>query len=204
MARRRPDRPASTFFLVRHGAVDGLGKILRGRMPDVHLNDEGRRQASALARRFEKERLDRIFASPLERTQETARPIARRLRLEVETAAELVEVDPGEWTGLEFEDVVGRTEWVRHQGWRSGTRIPGGETLLEVQARVLGLVARLREERPGERIALVSHGDVIRVAVAAFLGMPIDLLERFDIQPASVTAVAVTDPGPRVLYLNSR
>ncbi len=192
----------TTFFLIRHGDTDALGKTLSGRLPGVRLNAAGRAQVERLAERLAAERIDVIVTSPLERARETAGPLARRLGLEPRIAEELNEYDFGEWSGMSFRELEPDERWRRFNAFRAGARPPGGELMLEVQARAVGLVQRLCEERADGRVALVSHGDVIRAALLYYLGAPLDHFLRVEVSPASVSALEVGPYGPRVLFVN--
>lgn len=192
----------TTFYLIRHGDTPAVGHFVAGRAPGVRLNDRGRRQVEELAERLAGEPIRAVYSSPLERTRETAGPLAKRLGFEVRLADELIELDFGEWTGKSFAELDPLPEWRRYNAYRGGTRIPGGELMLEVQVRVAGFVQRLCAEHPGEAVALVSHGDVIRAALLHYLGMPLDFYHRIEISPASVSVVVLGDYGPQVLSLN--
>jgi len=190
------------FYLIRHGATDELDRVLSGRAPGVRLNAAGLRQAEALAGRLAGEAIRRLYSSPVGRARETAEPIARRLGLEVHTADELTELDCGGWTGRSFAELAADRRWQRFNTFRSGTRIPAGELIAEVQARAVAFLHRLGEEFPGDSVALVTHGDVIKAALAYWLGMPLDFILRLQVSPASVSAVALGEDGPSVLYVN--
>ena len=191
----------TTFLLCRHGAhLLGHGKIA-GRTA-VDLSPEGREQSADLVGRIEHLPIRAIYASPVLRVQETARPLAERLGLAIETSDALAEVDFGEWTGKTLDELRPQDSWKQWNAFRSGAAIPGGERMLELQARVVGEMLRLRERHPGEVVALYSHGDVIKAAVAYWLGVPIDLFQRMEIGLASVSVVAVGDYGPWVLCVN--
>jgi probable phosphoglycerate mutase len=192
----------TTFYLIRHGDTPAVGHFASGRAPGVHLNDRGRRQVEGLAESLAGEPIRVVYSSPLERARETAEPLARRLGLEVRDAEELLELDFGDWTGKSFAELDPLPEWQRYNSFRSGTRIPGGELMLEVQARVVGFMQRLCSDRSEGAVALVSHGDVIRSALLHYLGMPLDHYHRIEISPASVSIVAVAEYGPVVHALN--
>jgi probable phosphoglycerate mutase len=193
----------TTLYFIRHGDTPAVGHFIAGRAPGVLLNDRGRAQVEELADRLAAEPIRAIYSSPLERTRETAGPLARRLGLEVRAADELIELDFGEWTGKGFAELDPLPEWRRYNAHRSGTRIPGGELMLEVQARAVAFAQRVCEEWPGAAVALVSHGDVIRAALLHYLGMPLDFYHRIEISPASVSAVALGEYGAQVLSLNA-
>jgi broad specificity phosphatase PhoE len=193
---------ATTFFLIRHGSHSLLGTTLAGRMAHVHLNPDGRQQAQRLAERLAGERIDLICASPMERAQETATPIAERLALPLETADAVTEVDFGAWTGRDFDDLASDPHWTCWNEARAVTRPPGGETLLDVQHRALGYLESLRTRLPEGRAVIVSHGDVIRPILAYHLGISLDPYDKIEIAPGSLSALVVGDWGSRILLLN--
>jgi probable phosphomutase (TIGR03848 family) len=194
----------TTFLLIRHAMFDAVGKVLAGRRPGCHLNDAGRSQVVELCDLVTQWNVGRVYSSPLERAWETAGPLAERFGLMPVVAEELSELDFGTWTGRTFQELASDPQWALFNSYRSGTRVPGGELMLETQARIVGFMLRLRDEHPGETVALVSHGDVIRAALAFHLGMPLDLFGRIEISPASVSVVRLHDTGPEVLGLNAR
>ena len=193
----------TTFLLIRHATNDTIGHRIAGRGRGVSLNAEGLAQARALAERLAGVRLAALYASPLERTQETAAPIGERLGVPVQSLAEVLEVDYGEWTGLTLDELRASPGWQAWNGFRSGSRVPGGETLLEVQLRMVGALERLRCEHAGDRVVgVVSHGDPIKAAIGYYAGVPIDLLSRLEIAPASVSALRIEPWGAHVVRLN--
>lgn len=190
------------FFLIRHAAIDGLGDRVAGRTPGVALNAAGREQAARLARRLAGEAIDAIYSSPQLRASETAQTVATVLGLKIQTAEALDEIDFGDWTGKTYEELRALAEWRDFNMLRSSVRIAEGELLLEVQTRIIGLMARLCADHPDGTVALVSHGDPIRLALAHQLGTPIDFILRLEIGPASISAVELHSHGPRVLWIN--
>ncbi|HEX5367340.1 MAG TPA: histidine phosphatase family protein [Acidimicrobiales bacterium] len=143
-----------------------------------------------------------VYASPLERTRETAGPIAARLGHEVLVDEGLVELDVGEWTGLELKAARKRREWATIQRYPSGFTFPGGESFVGMQARMTATLARLRAAHPGQAIVAVSHADPIRAAVAQAMGAHLDLFQRLVVSPCSVTVIAYGEEGPTVLTVN--
>jgi len=194
----------TTFFLVRHAAHDRLGRVLCGRMPGVTLGREGRAQAEALAERLAGEGLAAVYASPLERAQETAAPLAARTGLALETLPALNEIDFGAWAGQDFEALHGDPAWTGWNQARHVTRPPGGETALEAQARVLRGLEELRRRHGEAGLALVSHADVIKLMMTHALGLGADAMHRFEVGPASVSVLVVGDWGAKVEGLNER
>lgn len=196
-------------LLVRHGKTPTTGTVLPGRAPGLHLSDEGQAQAEAVAQRIgaladgTEHPPVAIYASPLERTVETARPIARRLGLRVRTDRGLLECDFGEWTGGQLKELAKRPEWTKVQRYPSTFRFPGGESFAEMQARITSAVVRLTAQHPGETVVLVSHADPIKAAVAAAAGTHLDLFQRLTVSPCSVSALAYTEGGPHVLSVNA-
>ncbi len=193
----------TTFYLIRHGSTDFIGKVLVGRMPGIHLNAEGRNQAARLAERFSGIPISRIFSSPIERALETAEPLSRELGIAVRIAEEISEVEYGEWTGRAVSDLVDDPAWQRYSSFRTGAHVPGGESVLELQNRLAGWMETTRRAHPEERIAVVSHADPIRAALAHYIGLHLDMFHRVEISPASVSVVQVTDAGSSVLTLNN-
>jgi broad specificity phosphatase PhoE len=190
------------FYLIRHAANDLMGHTIAGWTPGVHLNAEGEKQALRLAEHLRDSGIQHLFTSPLERTRETAAPIAKMLGLEARVAKEIGEIRFGKWTGRRFDELAPEPEWQQWNAFRSGARPPDGESYLEVQARCVGLVQRLAGEVPGSSIALVSHGDPIRSVLLFYLGMPLDFVHRLEIGPASVSILALGDTGAQLMSLN--
>ncbi len=196
-------------LLVRHGKTPTTGKVLPGRAPGLHLSDEGRAQAEAVGERMAamvasgRRAPVAVYASPLERTMETARPIARQLGLRVRTDRGLLECEFGDWTGARLTSLAKKPEWRQVQQCPSGFRFPGGESFLEMQARMSSAIGRLTERHPGETVVAVSHADPIKAAVATAAGTPLDLFQRLVVSPCSVSALSFSAGGPHVLAVNS-
>jgi probable phosphomutase (TIGR03848 family) len=190
-------------LLVRHGKTATTGRVLPGRLRGLHLSDDGRRQADAVARRIGRSpAVAAVYASPLERATETAAPIARACRRAIRTERGLIEVDVGEWSGASLRRLRRRREWPLVQRYPSGFSFPGGESFAAMQVRVVSAIGRLVARHRGHTIVAVSHADPIKAAVAHALGMPLDLFQRIVIGPASITAILYRHEGPVVLMLN--
>jgi probable phosphoglycerate mutase len=192
-------------LLVRHGTTPTTGKRLPGRAAGLHLSAKGRAQAEAVAARIAtlEKPPTAIYASPLERTRETAAPIAAALGLRLRTARGLIEVDVGDWTEQSLRRLYKTKEWPTVQRWPSGFRFPGGESFAEMSVRSMDAVLGLVAEHPGETIVGVSHADPIKAIVAAAAGVPLDLMQRLVISPCSISALLFTGGGPAVLCMNS-
>jgi probable phosphomutase (TIGR03848 family) len=190
------------LILVRHALTDTSGKRLSGWQRGVHLNEEGRRQAQRLADRLAPVRLGAIYASSLERCVETAAPLAKAKNLAVRRVPGLRDVDYGDWSGRSMRQVTGTRQWKRIMRDPSGEPFPGGETLRRVQARVLEELGGITEAHPRGTVAVVSHADPIRLALAHYSGAHIDLFQRLVVAPASASAVLVGDGMPRILRVN--
>ena len=202
---RSPARQRPTLILfVRHGHTPTTGKVLPGRAAGLHLSDDGRAQALAVAERIAVlKSVDAVYASPLERTRETAAPIAAARHMKVKTDRGLVEADIGEWTGRELKAVRKLPEWKVVQHHPSGFRFPGGESFLDIQNRMVATVHRLTAAHPGGTVVAVSHADPIKAALAHALGAHLDQFQRFAVSPCSVSAVVQGDGVPMVLTVNS-
>jgi probable phosphomutase (TIGR03848 family) len=192
----------TVFVLIRHGLTDVVGKRIVGRLPGIHLNETGKHQAQTLAVRISVLPIAELYSSPLERTRETAQLIAERLKVPVQTEEEVIEVDFGEWTGKTFEELHAIPEWRYFNRVRSTTRPPRGESMLDVAHRAVGVLERLRRAHRDKWIGIVSHGDWIRGAVAQYCGIPLDLFQRIEVHPASITLLQIEDWGSRLLLLN--
>ncbi|MDQ3979325.1 MAG: MSMEG_4193 family putative phosphomutase [Actinomycetota bacterium] len=200
----RAPRPRPTLVLfVRHGQTSTTGKVLPGRAPGLHLSETGQKQAQAAADALAKvEKIAAVYSSPLERARETAAPIAATRGLKVKMDKGLLEVDIGEWTGEELKKVRKAPEWKIVQGHPSGFRFPGGESFLDLQARIVGTIHRLVAAHRGETIVTVSHADTIKAAVGHAMGAHLDMFQRITISPCSITPVLYHDGGPMVLAVN--
>ncbi|RYG23453.1 histidine phosphatase family protein [bacterium] len=192
----------TTFLLIRHALHEFGGHRIAGRTPDVHLSPDGLRQATSLADRLKKVKIDAIYASPITRCQETAGLIATHHDLEIEISEVITELDFGDWQGETIADLDEQDHWRRFNAFRSGTRAPNGELFLGTQLRVVRFLLDLRDRHPNQTVAVVSHADVIRAALLHFLGMPMDHFLRLEISPASVTTVAIAPYGPWILGVN--
>lgn len=192
------------MLLVRHGQTPTTGASLPGRAPGLHLADTGRAQADAAAARIARlPAVAAVYASPLERTRETAAPIAKACGQKVRIARGLLECDFGEWTGRALKELFRLPEWSTVQRYPSGFRFPGGESFTEMQQRITGTIAQLVAEHPGETIVAVSHADPIKAAIAHAMGTHLDLFQRIVVSPCSVSAIAYGSTGPVVLTVNS-
>lgn len=192
----------AVFHLVRHGRVDAPEGLLPGRRPGFSLHPSARERVQQLIPRLQSEAVQHLYASPLERTRETAEILAAGLQLKVQPAPELLELDYGDWTHKYFTELDAVTGWREYNTFRSATPIPGGEWILQTQVRAVGFILRLREEIGNQSAVLVTHADVIRCILTYFLGMPIDLLLRLEIEPASLSTLRLDRSGVQVLATN--
>jgi probable phosphoglycerate mutase len=194
----------TVFHLLRHGEHNVQGKICAGRMPGVVLSERGRAEAEAAARQLAGADIAAIYASPLERTRETGEIVGRRLSLPVTILDDLAELDFGEWTGKTFAEIRKDPRWPAWASHRSLSCIPGGETMREVQRRVVEAIMEMRKQHPDDAVVVVSHGDVIRAALVFALGMPLDFYARIEVATASLSAVRIDANGVRVIAVNQR
>lgn len=191
-------------LLVRHGQTPTTGSTLPGRAKGLHLAEAGVAQAEAAAARIAQLRdVAAVYASPLERTRETARPIAAARGLKVQIHRGLLECDFGDWTGAKLSDLRKLPEWRTVQSYPSGFRFPGGESFTEMQTRMVGAIDELVARHPGQTIVAVSHADTIKAALAQALGTHLDLFQRIVVSPCSISAILYSAGGPAVLASNS-
>jgi len=194
----------TTILLVRHGQTPTTGRLLPGQAPGLHLSDDGKKQAEAAAARIAKlKRVTAIYASSLERARETAMPIARVRDLAVRIERGLMDLDVGRWTGERLDKVSKRPEWSTVQRHPSGFRFPDGESFMEMQTRMTDALARIVERHRGGVVVAVSHADPIKAALAHALGMHLDLFQRLNVAPGSITTIVYTSGPPMVLGMNS-
>jgi probable phosphomutase (TIGR03848 family) len=200
-----PSTPKPTLVvMVRHGQTSSTGTVLPGRAKGLDLADAGRSQADAAARRIATlKNVTAVYASPLERTRQTAAPIAKALGLRVRIAKGLLECEFGEWTGRKLAELNKLPEWKTVQSAPSQFRFPGGESFVEMQLRIVGQIEQLVAAHPGQTIVCVSHADPIKAAVAHYSGIHLDLFQRTVISPCSITPVLLGMGAPVVLAVNS-
>jgi probable phosphoglycerate mutase len=191
------------FHLLRHGEPSVFGRI-NGRLPGVGLSAKGRAEIAAVAARLSREKIEAVYSSPLQRTQETAEILSERLGLAVGFRDDVIELDFGEWTGLTADEIRKDPRWQAWSSCRSIASTPGGESWRQVQDRVVGALFDLRRVHPDGNVVIVSHGDVIRAALLFALGMPLDLYSRIEISLASIHTIRLDGSGIRVLALNQR
>jgi broad specificity phosphatase PhoE len=194
----------TTIHLVRHAVHPLVNRVLVGRTGGIQLGKEGREQAEALAQRLAGDEIGAVQSSPQQRALETAALIAAPLGLAVDIVPELDEVDFGQWAGCSFEQLNRDLRWAAWNSERGTARPPGGETMLELQKRILGHLDRLQAEKPKEKLVLVSHAEVIRAALLHFLGMALDSFARVEIAPASISTLLLNGSGAQVIGCNDR
>jgi len=183
----------TTFFLIRHAHCDGVGQVLWGRQRDVHLNECGKSAARALAQRVAENHFEAIYSSPLERAVETAEEIAKVSdHMDVNISDPLNELDFGEWTGATIANLDDDPVWQQFNSIRTRTPIPGGESILDAQARIVDELKRLAFEHENGRVAVVSHADMIKVALAYFANLDLDRPDLFNLPPCSVSLLDLT------------
>ena len=192
------------FHFLRHGEHGLLGKVLAGRMPGVGMTERGRAEIASQAERLAREKIAAIYASPLQRTRETAEIVSARLSLSIEFRDDLLELDFGEWTGATFDAIRADPRWQTWSTQRSLAAIPGGESMRAVQQRIVAAMIELNERHLHETIVLASHGDVIRAALLYALGMPLDFYNRIEIGQGSISTIQIHPGGIRVLAVSER
>lgn len=193
------------LLLIRHGENEYVkAGRLAGRKDGVHLNDTGRAQAQALADALAHLPIKAVYASPLDRTMETAAPLAAALKQDVRPREGLLEVDFGEWQDKTLKELNRRKLWKTVQGHPSQMTFPGGESFAQAQLRIANELIELAEmHKPKDLVACFGHSDMIKLAAAYFIGVPLDLFQRLHVMPASVTTLALTpNEGAHLINLN--
>lgn len=186
---------------MRHGNTTA-GDTIPGRLPGVHLSPDGHKQALRLAETLEGVSFDMIYSSPLERTRETAAPLSERQKKRVEILEDIIEIDFGKWTGKSFAELEPDEQWKQFHTFRSGTRPPGGELMVDVQKRMIDRMEALRHKYPNGTLAIFSHGDPIKLTIAHYAGIPLDFILRIKINTGSFSVISVDDWGPKIHCVN--
>jgi broad specificity phosphatase PhoE len=190
------------FYLLRHGEHVLAGRVLAGRTPGVGLSARGRAEIAAVAERLAEEGVEAIYASPLQRTRESAEILSARLDLPINFREDVIELDFGEWTGLTFDQVRADPRWELWRSCRSIAGVPGGESMHQVHVRTVNALLDMHGSHPEGRIAVVSHGDVIRAALLFALGLPLDLYARIEVAIASLSTIRIDGSGIRAITVN--
>ena len=190
------------LLLIRHALTDATGRRLSGRMPGLHLSEQGLEQAGALRDRLARVPLAALYSSPLERCMETAEALAADRSVRVTPLPELLEVAYGRWTGRPLAQLARTELWKRVQASPSSIRFPDGESLAEVQARAVSALDAIAARHPKRIVGVVTHADVIRLVLAHYAGVHLDLFQRLIVSPASVSAVALGERVPRIVRMN--
>jgi probable phosphomutase (TIGR03848 family) len=193
------------LLLIRHGINDYIqAGRLPGRLPGIHLNENGRAVTKSLADRLSNIPIRAIYSSPLERAMETAELIAQPHKIEITPREGLIEIDIGEWQGLRLSNLKRSRSWRSVLNSPSRFRFPGGESFSEAQQRICQEIEFLSKQHGSRELVIcVSHGDPIRLAVAYYVGMPLDLFQRLHVAPASITALCIDQIETRLLFLNN-
>ena len=194
----------TTILLIRHGENEYVAKgRLAGRLPGVHLNDNGRQQAESVAQALAEAPIQAVYSSPMERCLETAQPLAAALGLEVALQDGLIEVDFGEWQDKTLKELSRRKLWKVVQGNPSRMQFPGGETFANAQQRIVQTLEALNQQHdPKDLIVCFSHSDLIKLVISYYLGQPLDLFQRIMIAPASISTLHLGEMGAQVINVN--
>lgn len=168
------------------------------------LSNDGLEQAQIVADLLGIEPIAAVYSSPRERAWYTARDIAEPHDLKVQAVDGLDEIDFGEWTGRDFAELEGDEAWQLWNEARGSARCPGGESMGEAVERAVAAIEAIAAEQDESRVAAVTHCDIIRGIIAHYLGLPLDNILRFDVDPASVSRLQVGRWGARVLSINER
>jgi len=201
----------ATVLLVRHGRTTANADgVLAGRTPGVLLDAVGHEQAARTAARLAVVPLVAVVTSPLERCRETTDALLARQdgAPPVRVDERLTECDYGAWQGRPLADLAGEPLWRTVQGQPSAAVFPGGESLAAMQARAVAAVreqdaAVEAEHGPGAVWAAVTHGDLVKALLADALGMHLDLFQRLNAGPASVSVVRYGAARPDVVAVNT-
>ena len=194
------------LLLIRHGENEYVktGK-LAGRLPGIHLNERGQRQAQALGEALKEVPIKAIYSSPLERAMETAEPIATSRKLTIQQEPDLMDTDIGRWQGKSLKVLRLTKVWKIVQSAPSRFRFPDGESFVDAQTRYVDALERIMQKHKLQDIvAVVFHADPIKLAISHFLGMPLDHFQRLGCDTGSLTALHVSEANATLIKLNQR
>ncbi|MGE5377368.1 MAG: histidine phosphatase family protein [Bacteroidota bacterium] len=195
------------FLLIRHGEND---YVKTGRLPGqilgIHLNERGQKQAQALGEALKEVPIKAIYSSPLERAMETAEPIARARNLQILPEPDLRDANVGRWQGKSIKSLRLTNAWKVVQHSTSRFQFPDGESFPGVQTRIANALERIAKthNKPKDIVAVVFHADPIKLAVAHFLGLPLDHFQRLSCDTGSLSALYVGEMGANLIKLNQR
>jgi broad specificity phosphatase PhoE len=194
----------TTFFLTRHAPHGLVDAVLVGRMPGAELDSNGHEQARRLAGLLAERGITAIQSSPQTRARETAQPISGQTGVPIEIAEAVDEIDVGDWTGRPFSALQDDPLWQLWNRARGSARPPRGESMQELQTRVMQHLYGLSSDSPDARIVVVSHAEVIRAALLQVLNLPLDDFWRIEIAPASVSTLVIEGDCAQVAAVNER
>jgi len=195
------------LLLIRHGENEYVktGK-LAGRLPGIHLNERGQKQAQALGEALKEVPIKSIYSSPLERAMQTAEPIATSHKLTINEEPRLLDGDVGKWQGKSLKVLRLTNAWKVVQHSPSRFQFPEGESFVEVQNRIVSALEGIvkKHNKPRDIIAVVFHADPIKLAISHFLGLPLDHFQRLSCDTGSLSALYVGEMGANLIKLNQR
>lgn len=192
----------TTILLIRHAQAAAPRNMLLGRNDDVGLSREGLKRAAALANNLRRLPIASVWSSPLRRAFQTATIIADELRLSVQIAVRLNELDYGRWTGCTFDQLEDHTEWRRFNTARGHASVPGGENMKDVEGRVAAQLENWRRQYPAEYVVGVAHAEIVRIAVLQTLGLTSNCYDKIEISPCSVSVLSFEGARARIICLN--
>jgi probable phosphoglycerate mutase len=193
------------LILVRHGETYwNEERRVQGGDSDIELDDTGANQACRLASFLNNESIAAIISSPLHRAISTAEAIASYHQLPVEVDYGLRELRVGELEGLSISNLGTTFSQFLMQWWQGGgsKRLPGGESLIELQERAWAVIERLQVQHKGETIVAVSHYFVILAIILKALDLPLEYFTKFRVDPGSVSILEIENQGTRLVAFN--
>ena len=195
------------LLLIRHGENDYVkSSKMAGRIPGIHLNDLGRKQAQALGEALKDFPITAIYSSPLERAMETAEPIAEARKLEIIQEPDLMDTNMGKWEGKSWKVLRLTKAWKIVQNAPSRFRFPEGESFAEAQLRYANVLEGIvkKHHKPKDIVAVIFHADPIKLAISHFLGLPLDHFQRLSCNTGSLTMLHISEAGANLVKLNQR
>ncbi len=195
----------TTFIFLRHGTSIANEKgVLAGRTPNVYLSPQGIKQAKQLTQPISELKVHKVLVSPLERCAQTIEPYLNAAKKRSYVNNSFVEMNYGDWSDKSLKDLRKLKDWKQVQEKPSKFTFPNGESFLKAQSRVVKELDLLAKTYPNKTFLIVSHGDIIKLAVASSLNMKLDDFQRIVIDPASITAINWDKGLKTLLYVNRK
>lgn len=193
----------TTIFFLRHAEslANELG-VLAGRTPGIRLSERGSKQAKGLVKQLSNYKFDVIISSPLERCIQTIEPFRKKANITILEMEDFLEMDYGNWSGKELKALAQKKEWQIIQNYPERFTFAKGESFKNAAKRVKNALDSIEKQFKDQNVLIVSHGDIIKIAITVLLGLQLKHFQKITIDPASLTAFNIE--AQKLLFLNQK